>query len=160
MNRTVYMNFSLLGIIIIFALGGTIIVISYTLEPFISWLQKRHYNLDTYSRLEWCTNETLQLQRLAHEELGAGTWSRADEAIPVTGPDERLALLDLADLKHPRLKRPPVLLDQELAVIGRSGDLAIDSQAEEVGGEAPSVRGLLTNKEGSQGTGSARVSSP
>ncbi|KAL1651891.1 hypothetical protein SLS58_000014 [Diplodia intermedia] len=64
--------------------------------------------LDSYARLEWCANETLQLQRLAHEELGMGTWSKCDGDVPVTEKGERLAMLDLTDSKHPRLKARPV----------------------------------------------------
>ncbi|CAJ2503206.1 Uu.00g106000.m01.CDS01 [Anthostomella pinea] len=46
------------------------------------------------------------LQRLAHEELGIGRWTRGDEAVPVTKVVTNLALLDVSDVsdvKHPRL---------------------------------------------------------
>ncbi|OJD40710.1 uncharacterized protein BKCO1_1000451 [Diplodia corticola] len=91
----------------IFAAGGLVIVASWVLEPFVAYVQRR-CKLDSYARLEWCTNETLQLQRLAHEELGMGTWSKCDGDVPVTEKGERLAMLDLADSKHPKLKARPV----------------------------------------------------
>lgn len=53
--------------------------------------------------MEWIANETLQLQRLAHEELGAGGWSGAANAVPVTKAGETLATLDTTDAYHPRL---------------------------------------------------------
>lgn len=109
------MNFSILGMAIIFSVGGLIIVASYTVEPFVAWLQKRR-KLDSYSRLEWCTNETIQLQRLANEEIGLGVWDRTDETIPVTEKEDLLAVLDLTDPKHPRLKAPPVSYEEEFHV--------------------------------------------
>ena len=48
----------------------------------------------------------MQLQRLAHEELGFGTWSKTANANPATELDARLAILDISDLKHPVLKVP------------------------------------------------------
>jgi hypothetical protein len=55
--------------------------------------------------MEWTVNGTLQLQRLAHEELGYGTWRDCDKEvpIPILG-DEELAVLDMADVEHPRLR--------------------------------------------------------
>ncbi|KAF2086935.1 hypothetical protein K490DRAFT_18351, partial [Saccharata proteae CBS 121410] len=67
---------------------------------------QRRRNLNNYQRLEWITNETLQLQRLVHEELGVGTWSCTAGAYPVTAPGERLAVVDLSDKEHPRLTAP------------------------------------------------------
>lgn len=80
-----------------------LIFISYVVEPFVGFIQERRKH-DTYSRLEWATNETLQLQRLAHEELGFGSWKGCAQYVPVTKDDEPLATLDLTDTKHPRLK--------------------------------------------------------
>lgn len=109
------MNFSIFGMTIIFSVGGLIIIASYTIEPFVAWVQRRR-KLDSYSRLEWCTNETIQLQRLANEEIGLGVWDRTDETIPVTGQDDSLAVLDLTDPKHPRLRAPPVSYEEEFHV--------------------------------------------
>jgi hypothetical protein len=52
-------------------------------------------------------DEVFQLQRLAHEELGFGTWSRTDEFIPVTRKGEQLGIFDLSDLAHWRLAAEP-----------------------------------------------------
>ena len=73
------------------------------IEPIARFVQTRA-QLNQYSRLEWNTNGTFQLQRLAHEELGIGDWDAADEAIPTTKSDTDLAPLDISDLKHPRLQ--------------------------------------------------------
>ncbi|OCL08920.1 hypothetical protein AOQ84DRAFT_388517 [Glonium stellatum] len=105
---TLYSSFNVLGLSIIIGLGSIIILLDLTLEPLIGAYQKRHLGSYqyTYARLEWHTNSILQLQRLAHEQIGAGTWLRADGETPVTLPGDRLAVLDIKDGEHPLL-RPP-----------------------------------------------------
>ncbi|KAK0647284.1 hypothetical protein DIS24_g7886 [Lasiodiplodia hormozganensis] len=103
---TAYISFSLFGLCLILVLGTLIIIASAVLEPVAGYVQKRRGWKD-YARLEWCTNETLQLQRLAHEELGVGTWSHALDAVPRTAKGEVLAVLDWeGGREHPRLLDP------------------------------------------------------
>lgn len=64
-----------------------------------------------YSHAEWQAGSTLQLQRLAHENLGLGTWTRTDEAIPITEPGDTLGVLDVANSKHARMVVPTEELD-------------------------------------------------
>lgn len=75
-------------------------------------------------------NETLQLQRLAHEELGLGTWRQCDKDVPVTESRQRLGVLDLSDRRHPRLIAPPTsfeeVLDEEAK--DRSGPVQKDTR--------------------------------
>ena len=80
-----------------------IIIVSWTMEWIAEWLSKRTTR-GTYQRLEWTVNNTLQLQRLAHEELGLGTWSKKTECYPITLPGEHLATIDISDPEHPKLK--------------------------------------------------------
>lgn len=58
-----------------------------------------------YAYLEWITNETLQLHRVAHEGPNKAdeTWSRCTSWVPTTAPGALLSSLDISDLKHPRL---------------------------------------------------------
>lgn len=85
---------------------GTIIIISSLFLQSLIRILQRHFKFTPYPRLEWSTNATLQLQRLAHEELGLGDWENTDEAIPFTKQVEYLGSLDLSNDKHPRLKHP------------------------------------------------------
>jgi hypothetical protein len=87
-------------------LGGLIIIASYTIEPLAGWVDEWLGN-GRYKRLEWATNDTLQLQRLAHEELGCGTW--VGEDFPLTPAGERLAVLDISDPSHPKLVNPALI---------------------------------------------------
>jgi hypothetical protein len=82
-----------------------VIVASYILSPILSLLQRK-WHFKTSATLEWCINETLQLQRLAHEEIGCGTWSKAAQSVPITLAGEKLACLDLTDPSHPKLEPP------------------------------------------------------
>ncbi|KAK0637539.1 hypothetical protein DIS24_g10716 [Lasiodiplodia hormozganensis] len=122
-RSTAYTSFSTLGLAIIFSLGGTFIILSYTLEPCVAYIQRKR-NLDVYHRLEWATNGTLQLQRLAHEELGLGTWTGAAKEVPVvvasaTG-GTKLAVVDVSNVDHPVLVAPP----ETLEVVMASGKVA------------------------------------
>ncbi|KAL9116911.1 MAG: hypothetical protein Q9187_006560 [Circinaria calcarea] len=102
-----FTSFSTFGLILILGIGCLLIVVAYTLEVIVEWFQKRR-NIGVYKCLEWTTNETLQLQRLAHEELGFGNWSRTAEDHPVTAACEELAVLDISEPQHPRLKSSAV----------------------------------------------------
>ncbi|KAF7507458.1 hypothetical protein GJ744_010389 [Endocarpon pusillum] len=64
-----FTSFDTLGLVIILGVGALMIIVSYTLEYIIHRIQIRR-NFGTYERLEWITNETLQMKRLAHEEAG------------------------------------------------------------------------------------------
>lgn len=100
-----YISFSIFGLSAILAGGTLIIVLSWVLHPLAVWLRKRK-GACPYALLEWTTNETLQLQRLAYEGHGLGMWSRATKSVPVTQPGEYLGVLDISNPQHPTLHRP------------------------------------------------------
>lgn len=99
------MSFSLLGLLVIFVLGVFIIFVSMILEPLASLIQ-RHFKLDAHPGLEWRTMQKLQLQRLAYEELGYGQWTVGIGGIPITRPGEKMAVLDVSELKKGRFVDP------------------------------------------------------
>ncbi|KAJ9151962.1 Cytochrome p450 protein [Pleurostoma richardsiae] len=99
---TAYVSFSIFGLCFTLALGSLVVIASYVLDPIMACLRRR-YGMKQYEQLEWATNEVFQIQRLAHEEIGIGTWERATREVPVTQPGEKLAVLDLANSEHPRL---------------------------------------------------------
>ncbi|KAF4540320.1 Cytochrome p450 protein [Lasiodiplodia theobromae] len=99
-------NFSVFGLALTLALGSAVVLLSYVLEPLTACFQhRRHSRRATYARLEWVTDETLQLQRQAYEQAGMGEWTGCAGNVPVTKGGERLAGLDLEDLECPRLMR-------------------------------------------------------
>ncbi|KAL9620224.1 MAG: hypothetical protein Q9160_005233 [Pyrenula sp. 1 TL-2023] len=99
-------NFSILGLCILLIGGGLIIVLGYALEFLVSLIQTRLFGRVRYSQLEWSINDYLQMQRVAHEELGIGPWKdvKGVRAIPVTEKGQLLAVLDVQNPDHPRLK--------------------------------------------------------
>ncbi|KZL79502.1 hypothetical protein CI238_05833, partial [Colletotrichum incanum] len=101
-----HMTFSLFGILFVFLLGTIIIIISLNIENLARCGQKWR-KTTSYSLLEWSLNDVLQLQRLAHEELGVGDWKRGTKLIPITVEDTPLAVLDASDPSHPRLRADP-----------------------------------------------------
>lgn len=117
---TGFSSFNVLGISLILGLGSVIIVLDIGLEPLVAWWQRRQYTKrqmrdqsypngkaahPLYSVLEWSHTSTLQLQRLAHEEAGYGSWSACDGDTPVTRPGEQLAALDLREVERPVLRK-------------------------------------------------------
>jgi hypothetical protein len=98
----VYTSFSVLGLVIVFAIGGVLIRLECALERLAGWASE-HWRHGTYQRLEWCANGTLQLQRLAHKAARWGTWTETTDLVPVARAGDILAALDLRDKEHPKL---------------------------------------------------------
>jgi hypothetical protein len=115
----------MLGIVIIIVVGGTIMILAAFLESLflitMKWLGRKD-GQDMYALLEWNSNSTLQLQRLAHEQLGLGTWSRTSDDVPVTKRGEKLGIVNITDRRHPRLINP--------ADVASDGDLGFDHDVE------------------------------
>jgi hypothetical protein len=93
--------------------GSLIILLNYTLPSLVHFIEKRKAGGACYATLEWFATGTLQLQRLAHEGLGYGKWSKCDDEIPISSPNELLAVLDVRNSKHPRLKSSSTPADRE-----------------------------------------------
>ncbi len=96
-----------MGLAIILGVGGLVITLFIFIERLFQWIGHVTNRKTSYRHLEWATNNTLQLQRLAHEELGFGTWHGAVKECPRTAPGDRLAVLDISDLDHPKLASLP-----------------------------------------------------
>lgn len=74
-----------------------------------------------YSYAEWQAGSTLQLQRMVNENLGLGTWTRTDKAVPATELGDTLGVLDVENPKHARLVVPTEELDIMHPTISRLG---------------------------------------
>jgi hypothetical protein len=78
-------SFSVLGVVIILAVGGAVILTYLVLEPFVAWVQRRS-QLGEFRRLKWIMDDKFQVQRMAFEEAGmGGSWRNLDGSVPVTG---------------------------------------------------------------------------
>ena len=112
MRTATHHNFSITGLLIILILGGLVMISAAQLETIIDLAMKfpRFRNNDRlrFAHAQWQAGATLQVQRLAHEALGLGTWSRATSDVPVTEAGDVLGVLDISRSNHPRLV-PPVI---------------------------------------------------
>jgi hypothetical protein len=72
--------------------------------PTITARMQRHKN--PFASIEWVTSDTMQLQRLAHEAVGAGQWVGACNDYPRTRKGDLLAVIDISDEKHPIFRSP------------------------------------------------------
>ncbi|KAI1360715.1 hypothetical protein F5Y08DRAFT_348529 [Xylaria arbuscula] len=104
-RSSTHSSFSLFGLYIIFIFGAIIICVSFALEPVLACLYKRR-KYKPYTHFEWISNNSLQLHRLAQEELGLTKWLRCTEEVPTTDCDAYLASLDITDPRHPVLHSP------------------------------------------------------
>ena len=78
-----FTSFSILGISLIFGLGGLTICISLCLERIVAYLQQK-YRRGLLQQVRWRLDSKLQLQRLAFEEAGLGQWEGGGEGVPKT----------------------------------------------------------------------------
>ncbi|KAI9716556.1 MAG: hypothetical protein M1812_005287 [Candelaria pacifica] len=85
-------SFSVLGVAVIIALGGLLILTNMILEPIVGWIQGRSKNPNQHRRLQWILDEKLQLQRVAYEEAGIGLWQGPMDLVPVTARGEAFGL--------------------------------------------------------------------
>jgi hypothetical protein len=96
------------------------ILLDIFLEPTLSYFQSRkspsnlphmldkngYKDTKLHKQYEWNATSTLQLQRLAHEGIGCGEWSRTANETPVTLLGQELGILHLTEKNgkiHPRL---------------------------------------------------------
>jgi len=101
-QNTAFTSFSTLGLAIILVVGGIIVTVFFSIEPIIDCLERRNGGA-SYQSLEWSSNCTLQLQRLAQEGVGNGIWSGAVGTNPVTEDGDLLGYLDISKPAHPLL---------------------------------------------------------
>jgi hypothetical protein len=90
------MSFNALGVIIILAVGCFIIITNISLPTIVGFIQKR-IDVGTYRRTEWALDEVLQLQRVAYQRSGEGTWRNAESIVPLSTRDEKFRHLRHAE---------------------------------------------------------------
>ncbi|KAK8057806.1 hypothetical protein PG996_011743 [Apiospora saccharicola] len=101
-----YSSFTIFGLVFTYSMGALIVIVSFIISPLLCFLQERgRYN--KYAYLEWEGHTAIQLHRVAQDQCGYGRWSRCDEEIPITRPDDMLAPFDISDPEHPMLASAP-----------------------------------------------------
>lgn len=78
------MSFSVIGLALLFGIGGVIIFLSLTMDTVVGYLQYKT-GRGLHARSEWLTNDRLQMQRLLFQELKLGRWTEdPGEKVPTT----------------------------------------------------------------------------
>lgn len=62
-----YLSFSVFGICIVFSIGGLLIFTSFLFDSVVGYFRKT-FNWKDYKRLEWASDELLELERLAYSQ--------------------------------------------------------------------------------------------
>ncbi len=94
-------SFSSFGLIIIFVVGGLIVLTSWTLDTTVGALQSM-LKKGEYKKLNWLLDDKLQLQTMLLEGVGLGTWEGAI-GFPTTTQKERFGGWRDIDVQHPTL---------------------------------------------------------
>lgn len=90
---------------IVLILGTLIVLFEISVETVVIWL--KDHNIIKMSCGEWFGNDTFQLQRLAHEELGLGNWEGCSgRVIPITRKGQLLGVFSIIDPNHLKLVDP------------------------------------------------------
>jgi len=92
-RRSDYDSFSSLGIALILVIGGILIATDLFLASVVGHFQRGHAAANR-KRLEWVQNGFLQLQRLAYQRGGMGTWTGEENSVPLTQKNEKLGLVN------------------------------------------------------------------
>lgn len=95
-DTTDTVSFSIIGLVVLFAIGAAILFLSVFLEIIVGWIQCR-LRLGEHARMCWLLDDKLQLHRFLNQELGHGEWTQDYDSIPATiDPDQRFQTLAAA----------------------------------------------------------------
>lgn len=97
-----YNSFSVIGLIIVLAIGGSIIVSSFWIDIFVGYVQRLSHK-GVYKSTQWLLDDKLQLQRMIYEKENLGKWDKCDTKVPMTTEriDQMGIIYQLGDQRHP-----------------------------------------------------------
>ena len=85
---TEYTSFNVLGLSIIFVVGGVLIILDLVLLLLVGLLARLCGYTNPYD--PWLQDDPLHLQQRAFEQSGLGTWQGQDTSVPVTEPGQKM----------------------------------------------------------------------
>ena len=94
-------SFSIVGLVIIFVIGGFILFTSVVLEPFVGWLQDLSHK-SGHKKMAWQLDDRLQQQRMLLEGVGLGSWEGA-RGFPTTVQKQKFGGYDSFHVEHPAM---------------------------------------------------------
>ncbi|KAF8848252.1 hypothetical protein BDZ45DRAFT_810932 [Acephala macrosclerotiorum] len=101
-----YTFFSVLAISLMLGFGGLVTCSSLYLEVIVGWIHARSKSKRGHCRrMYWRLDSALQLQRMAFEETGLGTWERCIGDIPIiAASSEKIRVATEWDERHPSIR--------------------------------------------------------
>jgi hypothetical protein len=81
------LDFSVLGLSLLFGLGGLIVGTSWVVEPLVGFTQDKCGH-GWYKKKRWARDDSLQVMRMLYEQNGAGTWRGMTDSFPITETSE------------------------------------------------------------------------
>lgn len=88
---TEFYNFTIAGLVLILVPGSLVVLANQIIPSIVGPLQ-RLIGKGKFRRQEWLLTDKLQLQRMAYEYAGIGSWKGKDNAVPVTANYETFGL--------------------------------------------------------------------
>lgn len=83
-----YYSFNLFGLLVTLVFGSLIVIINLSLSTCIGLVQ-RLTKRGIHRMEDWSLDHSLQVQRMAYENLGLGHWDGKEALVPVTAAGER-----------------------------------------------------------------------
>jgi hypothetical protein len=128
-NTGAYQSFSFLGLMIVICVGLAIMILSWTIEPCVTFIRsKRSHNKHDYREIARVADRKLQLQRLALTGAGYGQgWEQAFDLVPVTTrgcefpPPTRYKVNDVEDF-HYSAAGPLLAVSEDLECDGEMAE--------------------------------------
>lgn len=102
-QREDFTSLSVLAIGLIFGLGGLVICVTLVLETVVSLVQLQ-CRRGLYHQVRWRLDSVLQLQHMAFEEAGLGTWKGGADEIAVTEKVEKFGPVTEWDEWHASIR--------------------------------------------------------
>ena len=103
-------SFSIIGLVVVFVVGGFIIVTSLALDPIVGWSQER-FHVGEHKKLSWQLDDKLQQQRMLLGGVGLGAWEGA-RGFPTTVKPQTFGGYESIDIQHPTMRgSPPQIAD-------------------------------------------------
>ncbi|KAK5956021.1 hypothetical protein OHC33_002594 [Knufia fluminis] len=94
-DTTDTISFSILGMVVLFGIGGFIILLSLFIDILVGWMQQK-FNFGTHARMCWLLDDKLQLHKYLNQELGNGKWTEDLESMPFTVVPQQFSTLAVA----------------------------------------------------------------
>ncbi len=98
-QRDGYSSFNVLGLVLIFVLGGLLIITNLSLDKMVNLASRRSLRSNTAKSLDWSTMYSLQLLRMAYQACGMGSWEGHPGSVPVTAMGEEFGMPQMVNLE-------------------------------------------------------------